>query len=111
VGHGHRGLDGRIHDTTIGTVSLTAGELNPDRFFPWIQKITQADGPDILRLKGILAFSEDPERYVVQGIHMLIEGEHQRPWRDNERRASRLVFIGRNLDREKLERTFAACAA
>jgi G3E family GTPase len=110
-GLGHRGLDGRIHDTTIGTVSLSAGELDADRFFPWIQKITQNDGPDILRLKGILAFRDDPERYVVQGIHMLLEGDHQRPWRETERRASRLVFIGRNLDREKLERTFAACAA
>ncbi|HSO47924.1 MAG TPA: GTP-binding protein [Rhizobiaceae bacterium] len=111
-GHGgHKGLDARIHDTTIGTVSLVGGEMNPDRFFPWIQKITQADGPDILRLKGIIAFANDEERYVIQGIHMLIEGDHQRPWRETEKRQSRLVFIGRNLDREKLERTFAACAA
>ncbi len=111
-GHGgHKGLDARIHDTTIGTVSLVGGEMNPDRFFPWIQKITQADGPDILRLKGIIAFADDEERYVIQGIHMLIEGDHQRPWRETEKRQSRLVFIGRNLDREKLERTFAACAA
>lgn len=109
--HHHGGLDGRVHDTTVGTVSLSGGELNPDRFFPWIQKITQTDGPDILRLKGILAFPNDPERYVVQGIHMIVEGDHQRAWREEEKRQSRLVFIGRNLDREKLERTFAACAA
>ncbi|MFZ1813467.1 MAG: GTP-binding protein [Rhizobiaceae bacterium] len=110
--HGHHhGLDARVHDTTIGTVSLTAGELDPDRFFPWIQKITQIDGPDILRLKGIVAFKDDPERYVVQGIHMIVEGDHQRAWRDGEKRHSRVVFIGRKLDREKLERTFAACAA
>ena len=85
--------------------------MDPDKFFPWIQKITQIDGPDILRLKGIIAFEDDPERYVVQGIHMIIEGDHQRPWKDSELRQSRLVFIGRNLDSEKLERTFAACAA
>ncbi len=109
--HGHRGLDGAVHDTTIGTVSLSGGEMNPDRFFPWIQKITQMDGPDILRLKGIIAFKDDPERYVVQGIHMILEGDHQREWKEGEKRQSRLVFIGRNLDREKLERTFAACAA
>jgi G3E family GTPase len=108
---GHGGLDAKIHDTTIGTVSLRGGEMNPDKFFPWIQKITQIDGPDILRLKGIIAFEDDPERYVVQGIHMIIEGDHQRPWKDSEMRQSRLVFIGRNLDREKLERTFAACAS
>ena len=109
--HHHHGLDGAIHDTTIGTVSLRGGELDPQKFFPWIQKITQIDGPDILRLKGIVAFRDDPERYVVQGIHMILEGDHQRPWKENEARQSRVVFIGRNLDREKLERTFAACAA
>ena len=109
--HGHAGLDANTHDTTIGTVSLSGGELDPDRFFPWIQKITQMDGPDILRLKGIVAFKGDPERYVVQGIHMIVEGDHQRPWKDGEKRQSRVVFIGRKLDREKLERTFSACAA
>jgi G3E family GTPase len=108
---GHKGLDAKVHDTTIGTVSLSGGEMNSELFFPWIQKITQMDGPDILRLKGIIAFSDDPDRYVVQGIHMIIEGDHQRPWKEDEKRQSRLVFIGRNLDREKLERTFAACAA
>ena len=81
------------------------------QFFPWINKITQIDGPDILRLKGIIAFENDPERYVIQGIHMIVEGDHQRAWKDDEKRESRLVFIGRNLDREKLERTFKACLA
>jgi G3E family GTPase len=109
--HGHKGLDERVHDTTIGTVSLTGGEMNPDVFFRWVQDVTQANGPDILRMKGIIAFANDDDRYVIQGIHMLIEGDHQRPWRENERRSSRLVFIGRKLDRAALETGFAACAA
>lgn len=78
--------------------------MNPERFFPWIQKVTQTDGPNILRLKGIIAFKGDAERYVVQGVHMIIEGDHQRPWKEDEKRESRLVFIGRELDREKLEK-------
>ncbi len=104
-------LDASKHDTRIGTISLRAGELDPKKFLPWIEKVTQIDGPDILRLKGIVAFKDDPERFVVQGIHMILEGDHQREWRDDEPRSSRLVFIGRNLDHEKLERTFAACVA
>ncbi len=106
----HGNLNTIIHDPTIGTVSLRAGELDPNRFLPWIEKITQIDGPNILRLKGIVAFKDDPDRFVVQGIHMILEGDHQRAWRTDEERSSRLVFIGRDLDREKLERTFAACA-
>ena len=100
-----------IHDVTVMSISLRGGEMNPDRFFPWIQKITQTDGPNILRLKGIIAFADDPDRYVVQGVHMIIEGDHQRAWKDGEKRESRLVFIGRDLDREKIERTFKACEA
>ncbi|MDW9851843.1 GTP-binding protein [Sinorhizobium meliloti] len=107
--HHHHDGPSPIHDVTVQSISLRGGEMNPDRFFPWIQKITQTDGPNILRLKGIIAFAGDAERYVVQGVHMIIEGDHQRPWKDGEKRESRLVFIGRDLDREKIERTFKAC--
>jgi G3E family GTPase len=100
-----------IHDVTVQSISLRAGEMNPKKFFPWIEKITQVQGPNILRLKGIIAFDQDDERYVVQGVHMIIEGNHQRAWKDGEKRESRLVFIGRDLDREKIERTFKACEA
>ncbi|MAW88360.1 MAG: cobalamin biosynthesis protein CobW [Phyllobacteriaceae bacterium] len=109
--HHDHGAVSAIHDLTVKSVSLRAGEMNPQRFFPWIEKITQTQGPDILRLKGIVAFAGDEERYVVQGVHMIVEGDHQRPWKDGEKRESRMVFIGRNLDPELLERTFKACEA
>jgi G3E family GTPase len=108
--HGHA-VASAIHDVTVKSISLRGGEMNPDRFFPWIQKITQTDGPNILRLKGIIAFKGDEERYVVQGVHMIIEGDHQRAWKDGEKRESRLVFIGRDLDRAKIEQSFFACQA
>ncbi|SIQ14298.1 GTPase, G3E family [Rhizobium sp. RU35A] len=109
--HHHHAAPSAIHDVTVKSISLRGGEMNPDRFFPWIQKVTQTDGPNILRLKGIIAFKGDEERYVVQGVHMIIEGDHQRPWKDGEKRESRLVFIGRDLDREKIEKSFLACQA
>lgn len=113
--HGHHhhspGAVAAIHDITVKSISLRGGEMNPDRFFPWIQKITQTEGPNILRLKGIIAFAGDEERYVVQGVHMIVEGDHQRPWKDGEKRESRLVFIGRNLDFAKIEQSFLACQA
>lgn len=107
--HDHAAAD--IHDTSVQSISLRAGPLNPERFFPWIQKTTQIDGPNILRLKGIVALENDEDRYVVQGIHMIVEGDHQRPWKPGEKRESRIVFIGRDLDSEKLKRTFEACQA
>ncbi|MDY8108343.1 GTP-binding protein [Fulvimarina sp. 2208YS6-2-32] len=109
-GHAHGGASA-IHDVTVTSISLRAGEIDQKAFFPWIQALTQEQGPNILRLKGIIAIANDPDRYVVQGVHMIIEGDHQRAWRDDEKRESRLVFIGRNLDRAALEAGFAACAA
>ncbi|MFD0915321.1 CobW family GTP-binding protein [Pseudahrensia aquimaris] len=109
--HDHSKLDANTHDTTVKSISLRAGEMDHTKFFPWINKLTQIDGPDILRLKGIVAFKEDEERFVIQGVHMIVEGDHQRPWRDDEKRETRMVFIGRNLDEEKIERTFNACVA
>jgi G3E family GTPase len=109
--HHHHGEASPIHDVTVQSVSLRAGELDPQIFFPWIQKITQAEGPNILRLKGILALKDDPDRYVIQGVHMIIEGDHQRAWKEGEKHESRLVFIGRELDADRLKRTFEACQA
>ncbi|RCS23868.1 GTP-binding protein [Phyllobacterium salinisoli] len=107
--HHHHDHASPIHDVTVTSVSLRSGEVDPGKFFPWIQKITQEQGPNILRLKGIIAFKDDEERYVVQGVHMIIEGDHQRAWKDGEKRESRLVFIGRELDHDALKAGFENC--
>jgi G3E family GTPase len=100
------------HDATIGSLSLTTDRpLNPARFIPWIQDVAQRYGTDILRMKGILAMADDDDRFVIQGVHMLIEVNHQRPWKPGETRASRLVFIGRNLPTNDFRQGFEACRA
>jgi len=101
-----------VAEAGIGSVSLSTERLiDPQKLMPWLNRFTQERGPDILRLKGILAFPDEPKRFVVQGVHMILEGDTQREWREDEKRVSRLVFIGRNLDRAELESAFAACAA
>jgi G3E family GTPase len=98
------------HDSHIKSLSLkTNRELDPERFVPWIQMIAQRLGVDILRMKGILALKDDPDRFVIQGVHMLIDGAPQRPWKKKEPRESRLVFIGRNLPEDVLRSGFEAC--
>ncbi|MCX5514188.1 cobalamin biosynthesis protein CobW [Kaistia algarum] len=97
------------HDASVFSISLRGGELDPGKFFPWIQEVTQVEGANILRLKGILAMERDPDRYVIQGVHMIIEGTHQRPWGKDEHRESRLVFIGRKLNEQAIRKSFEAC--
>ncbi|MDH6233633.1 G3E family GTPase [Mesorhizobium soli] len=109
--HHHHDHASPIHDVTVQSVSLRGGEMDQKKFFPWIEKVTQLEGPNILRLKGIIAFKDDPDRYVIQGVHMIVEGDHQRAWKDDEKHESRLVFIGRKLDAERLRKSFDACQA
>ncbi|MEM7463606.1 MAG: GTP-binding protein [Pseudomonadota bacterium] len=98
------------HDDHVTSFSLTSDNpLNPEKFFQWIQTISQEFGPDMLRMKGIIAFENDDDRFVIQGIHMLLEGDHQRPWSPDEQRTTRLVFIGRDLPRDKIEEGFREC--
>jgi G3E family GTPase len=108
--HDHHDHD-HIRESGVKSISLRGRDMDPKKFFPWLEKTTQMDGPSILRLKGIISLKDDPERYVVQGVHMILEGDHQRPWKDDELRETRLVFIGRDLDEERIRRTFEACQA
>ena len=83
----------------------------PDKFFPWVQDLVATEGKDILRCKGILSFKDDPERFVFQGVHMILDGDHQRAWKDGEKRESRAVFIGRHLPEDKIRAGFESCIA
>jgi len=108
----HSGGLKHYHDEDMQSVSLKTDEpLNADKFFPWVQNLVQTEGPSILRCKGILSFKDDDQRFVFQGVHMILDGDHQRPWKPDEKRDSRIVFIGRNLPEEKIREGFAGCIA
>jgi G3E family GTPase len=110
-GHAHGGLK-HYHDEEMQSISLsTDAPLDPDKFFPFIQNLVQAEGPNILRCKGILSLKDDPQRFVFQGVHMMLDGDHQRDWKEGETRQSRVVFIGRNLPEEKIRKGFESTVA
>ena len=110
-GHSHGGLK-HYHDEDMQSLSLRSSKpLDVTKFMPWLQDLVAKEGGKILRSKGILAFSEDDERYVFQGVHMMLEGDHQRPWKDGEARESRLVFIGRELPQQMIRDGFESCIA
>jgi G3E family GTPase len=109
--HAHGGLK-HYHDEEMQSISLrTDTPLDPDKFFPWVQDLVQKEGPNILRCKGILAFKDDDQRFVFQGVHMILDGDHQRPWKNDERRESRIVFIGRTLPGKLITEGFESCFA
>ncbi|MGH8253527.1 MAG: GTP-binding protein, partial [Steroidobacteraceae bacterium] len=99
------------HESEITSIGIDdARELNPDKVNEWLSYLLQSRGQDILRMKGVLNFRGEPRRYVFHGVHMIFDGQLERPWGDAVR-GNRLVFIGRKLDRNELEAGFESCLA
>ena len=111
-GHHHHGGLKHFHDEHMQSLALEIpGDVNPEKFLPWINDLTQKHGPAILRSKGILSFPGEPKRFVYQGVHMILDGDLQRDWKPGETRNSKIVFIGRNLPEQEIRDGFMACKA
>jgi G3E family GTPase len=108
-GHSHGAA---AHTDPVGSVSLQlTGELDLDLVNDWLGDLLQERWQDLYRLKGVLAIQGFPERYVIQGVHSLFEGQVDRLWADGERRGSKIVFIGKDLDAKELRAGFESCVA
>lgn len=109
---GHDHGEDSIHDTSVKSVSLKLdAPVDSRKFDAWISELLATKGQDILRSKGILDFKGSNQRFVFQAVHMIKDGDFQRDWRSDEDRFSRLVFIGRDLDRNALQKGFESCRA
>ncbi len=103
-GHDHH------HEDEVRSLSITADRpVDPDKFQKWMGALLQIKGADIFRSKGILAIDGAPRRYVYQGVHMMMDSAWGTQWKDGDKRSSKLVFIGRNLDGDNLQRGFEEC--
>ncbi len=106
------GEDAHQHDETVYSIALVeAGAVDGDKLNQWLGNLLQTQGPDIFRMKGILNIAGEDMRFVFQGVHMLFDGIPDRPWKSEETRKNELVFIGRNLDGNKLREDFLGCMA
>jgi len=111
-GHEHAHDHDHHHDDDIKGVSLSLTRpVDSGKITRWLNDLLAEQGPNILRAKGILDVRGEERRLVFQAVHMILEGDLQRPWREDETRSSRMVFIGRDLDEAKLKAGFEACAA
>ena len=98
------------HTEDIETVAITtAGDLDGLKLSHWFRELLAQFGERIMRMKGILNLRKDPDQFVFQGVHMLFEGRPGRPWAEQEERLNRLVFIGRDLDKERITQGFLNC--
>jgi len=100
------------HDTSVTSVAINLpGDIDLNSVQEWISTILQEKGTDIYRMKGVLSIAHSNERFVYQAVHMIFTGDFMEPWEEGETRESKLVFIGKNLNREELTAAFKACQA
>lgn len=100
---------GHTHDDTVSSVAFEfGGSLDAEKFNAWMSVLLETQGVDLFRMKGILSIDGDDRRVIFQGVHMLLDSQPGAPW-NNEPRNNRLVFIGRNLNRDYLQGGLKRC--
>jgi G3E family GTPase len=115
--HGHDHHDhAHSHYEGIDSIAMrVSAPLSEELFDAWLSELVGSRGLDILRLKGVIQMGDDPRRYIIHGVHMMLEGDYQGPWPADSVRESRFVLIGRNLAdplvRAEIEAGFRACTA
>jgi G3E family GTPase len=103
------------HDESVTSVGIEFdGALNLMKLNTWLTILLRDNGVNIFRSKGILNIDGSDARYVFQGVHMLMSISSSdegvgRSWKDNEKRTNRLIFIGRNLNRNDITSKFKEC--
>ncbi|HUZ64332.1 MAG TPA: GTP-binding protein [Acetobacteraceae bacterium] len=104
--------DSHEHNDDVGSMSFEVSRpVDPEKFNAWISGLLATKGQDLLRTKGILAYPGEDRRFAFQAVHMIADGDFIGPWKEGDPRQSRIVFIGRDLNRPQLRRGFEACQA
>ncbi|KAF8054738.1 hypothetical protein N665_1318s0008 [Sinapis alba] len=108
--HEHQNSHDHTHDPGVSSVSLVCeGDLDLEKANMWLGALLYQRSEDIYRMKGILSVQDMDERFVFQGVHEIFEGSPDRLWGKDETRTNKIVFIGKNLNRDELEMGFRAC--
>jgi G3E family GTPase len=104
------GEDDHEHDSDILSVSFEVSKpIDPEKFNAWITQLLANKGQDLLRTKGILYYANETRRFAFQAVHMIADGDFIGEVKDGDPRKSKIVFIGRGLNRPQLRRGFESC--
>ncbi len=104
------GEDDHEHDSAVNSLSFEVSRpIDAERFNAWISDLLQSKGQDLLRTKGILYYAGDDRRFAFQAVHMIADGDYIGAIKEGDPRKSKIVFIGRDLNRPQLRRGFESC--
>ncbi|MDN8616709.1 CobW family GTP-binding protein [Variovorax ginsengisoli] len=105
-GHGHH----HHHDDDVKSfVYRSDRAFDPARLEDFLGAIVNIYGPRMLRYKGVLHMQGTERKVIFQGVHQLMGSDLGPAWGTDEKRTSRMVFIGIDLPREILEQGLDQC--
>merc|ERR1711881_312547 len=95
------------HDNRVSSVGIDIeGEVIQQKLNDWISWLLREKGTDLFRSKGVLAVKGMKQKFVFQAIHMLFANSQEGEWKADEEKICKMVFIGKNLNREELNSGF-----
>lgn len=99
-GHGHDHHHAHHSDDIAAFVFKSERAFDPARLDEFLGSLVQVFGPRMLRYKGVLLMEGADRKVVFQGVHQIMGSDLGAKWGDNETRASKMVFIGKNLPKD-----------
>ncbi len=64
---------------------------------------------DLYRMKGLVWLKDEDQQFIIQSVKKRLDFQEKRPWKPKESKQSIIVFIGKNLQRQGLERMLNRC--
>jgi len=85
------------------------GEVIEERFEQFMSNVIRNWGANIYRAKGIINISGNPNKLVFHGVHELFDTNNKTPWGKDDKKTNKLVFIGKDLQKDILQTGFGYC--
>ena len=95
------------HDGAVRSASIVQkGRIDLRKFQDWAGDFLEGHGEDVFRMKGVLSLAFCDQKYVFQAVHMIFDGTYTDDYMDEEEDCSKLVFIGKNIEKRALMEAF-----
>lgn len=109
-GHDHGHAHHHTHHDDIAAFAFKSERpFDALRLDEFLGGLVQVYGPSMLRYKGVLWMQGGERKVVFQGVHQMMGTDLGPKWGENERRCSKMVFIGKNLPKDIFIRGLEQC--
>ena len=98
--HGHEGHHHHHDDDVKSFVFKAERPFDPAKLEDFLGAVVNIYGPRMLRYKGVLNMQGTERKVIFQGVHQLMGSDLGPAWAEDEKRSSKMVFIGIDLPKD-----------